>query len=160
MRDATTGNFITQGLFLEHAYDTERAVYTLKDEDYEYKGVIYPSLKRIYLDMEDLGEYEFASAALLGWKHWQRICSNKLFTALIDEWRAELEVKMRGKAIATIAREATAGGRSALQAAKWLADRGWEKKVGRPSKADVQRETEIQAGIASEYSADVVRIKG
>lgn len=159
-KDPVTGNFLTQSLFLEHGYDTDRAVYTLKDDDHEHKGVIYLSLKRLYLEMEDLGEHEFASVHLAGWRHWQRICNNKLFAPLIDQWREELEVKMRGRAIATIAKEADSGGRSALQAAKWLADRGWKKKTGRPSNADVQRETEIQAGIASEYSADVVRIKG
>lgn len=160
MRDKATSNYITQGLFLEHQYDTERAVYTLKDDDYEYEGVIYPSLKRIYLELEDLGEYEFASTALLGWKHWQRICNNKLFTKLIDEWRLELEVKLRGRAVAAISKEASGGGRSALAAAKWMADRGWQKKVGRPSKDDVQRETEVAANIASEFKADVVRITG
>ena len=160
MRDEVTGNFITQALFLEHQYDKSRAVFTLKDDDYEYEGVIYPSLKRLYLDKEDLGEYEFACDVLLGWRHWQRICNNKLFTNLIEEWRRELEIKMRGRAIQTIASEASNGGRSALAAAKWMADRGWEKRpAGRPTKLDVQRETEIAAGIASEYKADVVRLR-
>lgn len=159
MKDPVTGNFITQGLFLEHQYDTSRAIFTLKDEDYEFEGVIYPSLKRLFLDMEDLGEYDFACEVLLGWRHWQRICNNKLFSKLIDEWRKELEIKMRGRAIKTIAKEAGSDSRSALAAAKWMADRGWAKRQpGRPSTEDVQRETEIQAGIAADYKADVVRM--
>ena len=160
MKCPTTGNYITQGLFLEHAYKTERAVFTLKDEDYEYEGVIYLSLKRLFLEMEDLGEYEFATTVLLSWNHWQRISSNKLFSKMIDGWRDELEVKMRGRAIATIAKESQSESRSAMQAAKWLADRGWKTRgPGRPSKAEVEHETSKQQAIADEYKADVVRLK-
>ena len=43
---ATNGVPLTQGLFLEIQYG-EFAVFTLKDEDYEYNGKIYPSLKNL-----------------------------------------------------------------------------------------------------------------
>lgn len=64
---------LTQGLFLEIGY-TKYSVYTLKDEDYEYKGQMFPSLKRIYLEMADAGEYEFATTHLLGWSHCHLLC--------------------------------------------------------------------------------------
>jgi hypothetical protein len=161
MRDKATGNFITQGLFLEHQYDTSRAVFTLKDQDYEYEGVIYPSLKRLYMEMEDLGEYEFASAVLLGWRHWQRICNNKLFTDMIEEWRLELEIKLRGRAIAAVAKDAESSSRSAISSAKWMADRKWASRgAGRPSKDEVDHNARVASGIADEYAADVVRIHG
>ena len=57
---STNGIPLTQSLFLEIGY-TDYAVFTLKDDDYEYKGRVYPSLKRLYLEMEDVGEYEFAT---------------------------------------------------------------------------------------------------
>ncbi len=160
MRDEISGNMITQGLFLEHQYDTERAVFTLKDDDHEYKGVIYLSLKRLYMEMEDLGEFEFAENVLLGWRHWQRICNNKLFTKMIEEWRTELEAKLRGRAINAIARDASGASRSSIASAKWMADRGWSKKVGRPSKQDIAHETDVATRIADEYAGDVVRIHG
>src|SRR5574337_902614 len=71
------GKPLTQSLFLEIGY-TEQSIYTLKEEDYMYEGKLYPSLKRLYLEMEDLTEYEFANTYLLGWKHWKRLCENKL----------------------------------------------------------------------------------
>jgi hypothetical protein len=40
------GKFRTQSLFLELGYG-EDAVYTLKDQDHEHNGTVYPSLKRI-----------------------------------------------------------------------------------------------------------------
>ena len=53
------GKPLTQSLFLEIGY-TDFSVYTLKDQDYEYNDKVYPSLKRLYLEMEDPTEYEFA----------------------------------------------------------------------------------------------------
>ena len=52
LRD-TKGRPLTQSLFLELGYNTQYAVYTLKDEDYNYEGKLYPSLKRLYLEMEE-----------------------------------------------------------------------------------------------------------
>ena len=64
------GRPLTQSLFLELGY-TEHSVYTLKEQDYAYKGKNYPSLKRLYLKEEDVTEYEFATKHLLGWQHWR-----------------------------------------------------------------------------------------
>ena len=155
MRHPVTGAVRTQSLFLEPTYETEVAVYTLKDNDHTYEGKVYPSLKKLYI-----GEYEFATTYFLTWKQWQRITNNKAFTAIIEDWRMELEAMLRGRAIATITDTMDGGGQSAMQASKWIADRGWEKRpAGRPSKDDVKRETEIQNRISNEYSADIVRLR-
>lgn len=149
------GNPLTQSLFLEIGY-TDFSVFTLKDADYEYNGKIYPSLKRLYLEMEDPTEYEFASTYLLGWKHWERLCENKQIVKHIDEWRRELEYKLRSRAVKMMLLSAQGGN---YQAAKWFADRGWSNKgAGRPSKEDVEHEKQIQARLSSEYDEDVVRL--
>lgn len=151
------GRPLTQSLFLEISYDPEVAIYTTKDYDHEYEGKVFPSLKKLYLQMEDVVEYEFATTYLLGWKHWQRICNNKLFRDQVEEWRTELELKLRSQAIQDII-NMTAEEKS-FQAAKWLADKGWDKrKAGRPTKEDVAKETKIQASLRDEYQADIVRL--
>jgi len=107
--------------------------------------------------MEDLLEYEFSYEYLLGWNHWQRICNNKLFTEKIAEWRRELELKIRSQAVRDII-DMTAEERS-FQAAKWLADKGWDKKgAGRPTKEAVDAERRMQAELKDEYGADVKRL--
>jgi len=152
------GRPLTQSLFLEVGYNTDFAVYTQKDEDYEYKGKLYPSLKRLYLEHEDPTEYDFACTYLLGWSQWQRICANKIFAKMVDSWRIELELKLRSQAVRDIIGISTSD--KGFQAAKWLADKGWDKRsAGRPSKSDIERETKIQADIAEEYSADVSRLE-
>jgi hypothetical protein len=70
------GRPMTQALFLEIGYETDKAVYTLKDDDHTHNGVVYPSLKRLYLEMEDVVEYDFANTYLLGWSHWKRMNEN------------------------------------------------------------------------------------
>jgi hypothetical protein len=146
---------ITQGLFLEVQYG-ENAIYTLKEVDHEWKGKLYPSLKRLYLECEDPTEYTFANQYLLGWRHWLRLCENKLIRKEIDEWRYELEVKLRSKGVLSVLKKAQAGN---LQAAKWAADKGWsEQRVGRPTKEDIEHEKKVRAGITDEFSADAARM--
>lgn len=151
------GRPLTQSLFLEINYDPEVAVYTTKDYDHEYEGKVFPSLKRLYLQTEDPLEYDFASLYLLNWNHWIRICNNKLFKKHVEEWREELELKIRSQAIRDII-DMTADEKS-FQAAKWLADKGWDKRrAGRPSKDEIEKEKRIQSSLHDEYGADVRRL--
>lgn len=149
------GRPLTQGLFLEVGYDTKFAVYTLKDEDFFYEGVLYPSLKRLYLDCEDPGEYEFATKYLANWEAWERICANKLFAKRINGWRKELSIKLRSKGIKSMMDKA----QSSPMAAKWLADKGWEgKKAGRPSDADVEATKQAMAQADNDFASDIKRL--
>lgn len=149
------GKPMTQSLFLEIGY-SDKAVYTLKEFDHEYNGKVYPSIKRLYLECGDPTEYEFANKYFLSWSHWQRISKNKNIAVYVREWRDELEVMLRCKGIRAAMDVAQSGG---FQAAKWLADRGWEKRgAGRPSKADIEHERAFQARVDEEYKADIIRL--
>jgi hypothetical protein len=151
----TSGRPVTQSLFLEIGY-SDMAVYTLKDDHYTYNDKVYPSLKRLYLEAADPTEYEFANKFLLGWRHWKRLCENKQIRKHIDEWREELEMKLRCQGVKAMLMSAQSGN---YQAAKWMSDRGWEARgAGRPSKEDIEREKKFQARISEDYSADVVRL--
>lgn len=152
------GRYITQGLFLELGYNTEFAQFTLDDSDKNYEGVVYPSLKRLYIECADPVEYEFSKEHLLGWNHWKRLLDNKATRHHIDQWREELELSIRSegvKAIIDLAAES-----NSFQAAKWLADNGWSKrKAGRPSTEDVMAETNKQVRIREEYLPDFALLK-
>lgn len=154
----TAGRPLTQSLFLELQY-SEYAVYTLKEDDYEYKGKVYPSLKKLYLKEEDPTEYAFATKYLLGWQHWKRLCENKAIAKHIDEWREELELKLRCQAIRDM-QSLCASESGNYSAAKFLADRGWEKRgAGRPSKADKERHLRVEERLDQEFGADVARME-
>jgi len=151
----TQGRPLTQGLFLEIGY-TDYALFTLKEQDYEYKGKTYPSLKQLYLEMCDPIEWDFAQEYLLGYQHWKRLCANKIIAKHVDEWREELELKLRSQATAQMLDMSE----DSFQAVKWLADKGWEKKtVGRPAKKAQEIEDELTKRVQTDYSADIVRLK-
>lgn len=154
----SNGMPLTQGLFLEIGY-TDYSYYTLKDDDHEHNGHVYPSIKRLYLEMADAGEYLFATTYFLSWDHWQRICNNKLVQPHIEKWRYELELKLRSEAIQLIRQKATT--EKGISASKWLAEKGWDKRpAGRPSKEEVERETRLMADIDRDFSDDLKRIAG
>lgn len=153
----TMGRPRTQSIILEIDY-SDFAIYTLKDEDYEYNGKLMKSLKALYLAMEDVTEYEFATTYFANWRHWERICENKLTKPSVLMWRHELELKLRARAAKQMAREAAKG---SIQALKWIADKGWEgKSVGRPSKEHIEKEANVQSIIRSEYEQDHLRLVG
>lgn len=153
----TMGRPLTQSLFLEIGY-TDYSVYTLKEFDYTYKGQLYPSLKKLYIKEEDPTEYVFADKHLLGWQHWKRLCENKVIASHIEEWREELELKIRSQAVRDMM-NLCASESGNFSAAKFLADRGWEKRAaGRPSKAEKEKHTRVEERIAQEFEADVIRL--
>ena len=150
------GKWLTQALFLEMGYKPQM-VFTLEDEDKEYKGKTYPSLKKLYLELDDPTEYEVATQHLGGWEHWKRLRGNKLIANHLDKWKEELNVKLTAKGVKLAIDIATTGG--TFQAAKWLADTGWDKRIaGRPSKEDVEGELKKQARDVGEFSEDLLRI--
>lgn len=151
------GRPLTQSLFLEIGY-SDYAVYTLKEWDYEYKGKVYPSLKSLYLKEEDPTEYNFATRHLLGWNHWKRLCENKQLAVHINEWREELELKIRSQAVRDMM-NLCASESGNFSAAKFLADRGWDKRAaGRPSKKEREQHLRIEERLSAEFEDDLKRL--
>lgn len=147
------GRYIVQGLFLEDKYNTDLAVFTFDGEDKVYKGRTYPSLKRLYLEFADPKEYAFANQYLYDWPHWKRLVNNKIVGKHIEDWREELELKLVSEGVGVMIDLATE--KDSYQAAKWLADRGWDKSTkGRPSNAQVEAELKKRADDAQEYQDD------
>ena len=151
------GKWLTQALFLEFNYN-ENAVYTLDDSHKEYKGKKYLSMKQLYIEMGDVTEYEFANKYFGGWTHWKKLRGNKAIAKHIDQAKEELELKLIACGVKRIIDHSK--GDKGYQAAKWLADRGWDtRKAGRPSKSEVEGEIKRMAKEDDEYSADILRFK-
>lgn len=155
----SNGRFITQGIFFETTHNRDFAIYTLKEYDHEFDGKKYPSLKQIYLAHEDPLEYDFANTYLHSWNHWQRICKNALITSHIEQWREELELKLRSQAVKDIISKSCDDSQGSFQAAKWLADKGWDKRLaGRPSKEEKEKRDRIAERINDDFASDVSRL--
>jgi len=169
MKDSR-GYPMTQALFLETVY-SPYAIWTFDDEDKEYtfpetndhemagKTVLLKSLRSYFLDIADPTEYQFAKQCTIGWDHWKRLTENKMIRAEVEKWREELEVALRSEGIQAII-DSTAREDGNFQAAKWLADKSWQKTgPGRPSKSEVEREKRVAERVNQGFGADIIRMK-
>lgn len=115
----------TRHLFFEQAvHGKEKVLYTLKRR--EHLG--YPSLYQLYMDMEDITEWEFANAYFEDYDHWLMLCECEWFKPYIIAWREELRRKLVARGLKVVKAEAEGNGRNSLAAAKYLMERGWESK--------------------------------
>lgn len=153
----STGNYrLSNALFLEPNYKADGAVFTTGERHKTYKGKKYYSLKKLYLDMADATEYEFATTYLFSFSHWKAMLKKASFRKEVEEWREELRLKMMSKVIKAQVESAEDG---STGAAKFLANREWEPKAaGRPSKEKVAGELKQAAELASEFEEDFKRL--
>lgn len=113
------------------------ALYTLAADDITEGDKTYISLRKQYLLLEDPTEYEIATRYFESWTHWKKVRESSKIKPHIDEWREELEVKLRSKGVKGIYTKMEDGD---YQASKWLAEKGWvtktPRKAGAPSKEE------------------------
>jgi hypothetical protein len=156
------GRYRTSSLFYEYAVKGMSPKWTMQDQTRVVGEVTYPSLKVLYMEMDHIpySEYEFAEIHFGSWDHWDRMSndSNKNLVAMFTGWRLEMEVKLRASALKQIIKEGKTGGASSLAAAKYIAEKGYEKRAGRPTKASIAKETKVQSGIATALLEDAERI--
>lgn len=159
------GIYFTQALFFEsNVTDRAQAIYTLKGYDHEVDGKIYPSLRKLYVECEDPTEYIFATTYLDGWAHWKLLSSASFFKDHIKEWREELEIRLRAKALLAIREKAASKvDKEAFTANKFLVQGSWKsdedkQKVGRPTKDKIKQEAEILFKAKTEIDDDYERI--
>lgn len=150
---AENGNYYTLALFYETNTlpSKDGAIYTLKEEDIERDGRQYISLRKLYMSYDHIpgSEYDFANAHLGGWKHWLVLQESPKLKPSVEEWREELEVKLRCDSVKEVINVSRS--EKGFQAAKWLAEGGYSpKKRGRPSAEEKARELRIQAGVHEE----------
>jgi len=152
------GSYRTVSLYRELNQSTLEPLLTLKEVDYEYKGRILPSLHRLYMEISDPTEYRVAMEIFGSWRCWQRQVNSKAIFEHIAEWREQLEIKLRSEALTALISTAVEPGPKGVAAARYVAEKGWEKRAGRPSKAEVERQKKIHAGINSAVESDAERL--
>lgn len=159
MKDSK-GQWRTHSLFWEWRRDNYTPIYTTKEEDLEIDGIVYKSLKKLYFSYNHLPgcEYDFAMEVLGSWQHWKRL-ENSFLRVLIAEWRDELDVRIKANAMKQIISQASHGeGSSAITAAKYLSEKGYEPKRGRPSKEEKERALKQDTALQNEIANDLERV--
>lgn len=113
-------------------------------------GKTYPSIYRLYMEMEDPSEYMFAMKYFDGYDHWTKIAKSHWMKDHIKVWRSELQLKIKGKAFQTLKEQAEKG---SLDASKFIVNSDFSNGVpsnikipankrGRPSSTVITEEME------------------
>ena len=148
--------FRTKSLFFEHASPEMRGKYetpfTLAEEDTEKGGKMYISMKRLYLQYRDPTEYTFAIEVLGSYEAWRLLKKSKFFMPHAEAWAEELTLMLQAEGIAAVRAEVAMGEKGSSTAAKWLAEKGWDKesRKGRPAKSKVIAEAARMRGATEE----------
>lgn len=155
----------TKGLFYETSLPEDResmgTAWTLKEDDHHVDGKVYKSMKKVYIAMEDVTEYDFAQATLGSYKHWERLLESPIIRPHIDQWRKELNLKLKARAMKSIIKAATEDEKLSFQAMKYLADNDYldkKGKRGRPSKDEVKAELRREVQTSKTLQDDAARI--
>lgn len=151
----------TNALFKEYnVTEPELAIYTTASDDITENGKTYISIRKQYLLLEDPTEYEIASKYFDSWTHWKKVKESSKLKSDVEEWREELEVKLRSKGVKGVYHKALDGD---YQANKWLAERGFTGKKtarrGAPSKAEITGEARKAAKVFGIVDAHHERMK-
>jgi hypothetical protein len=163
----SNNQLLTRSLFWETTFQEDTAIYTLKRWDITTPGgKPLKSLYKLYMDMNDITEYDFANKYFDGWEHWQTVSKSWYLKDEVAKWREELEIRVVADALKLIQAEALSDSKYAYAANRYLADRGWKgaeakkstKGAGRPSKASIQEEAARIAAEAHDIEADLKRL--
>ena len=159
------GRYRTQSLFweLRHRVDNDQfpPLFTLKPYDLEKPEGIYPSLKKIYMSYDHIPtlEYEFATDVFGSWDHWVKLCdSTEQIRQEIQAWRDELDIRLKAEGLKALILASKDNDAKGVQASKYLVEKGYITKRGRPSKQEVEGERKAQAKTKSEFDKDMERI--
>ena len=130
-------------------------VFTLK----EFDDGDLPSMRQLFLSYNDPTGYQFSIDVLGSHDHWQKLCSLKWFSEnYLQAWQTELEVKLMSEGLMKIKAVAAGDSAQAFNASKFLADKGWLPKKGRPTKEQVKRAAHQQAEVKDRVSSDLERL--
>ena len=154
----SSGKWLTLALFWEERHDSYAPSFTLKSYDLEKDGIVYPSLKNIFLAYADPTEYSFAVEVLGGWEHWQMMNKSYKLSSIFQAWRDELDIKHQALGMKALIHASKDNDAKGVNAAKYLVEKGYIPKRGRPSKEEVERELKRSAKSRQELNADLERI--
>ncbi len=141
----STGKLCTTGLFEETKYPSVKMKSPFKLSDWH----------KVYMAHSDVTEYGPAMELLGNWGHWMALRKNQTLGKIFDEWKLEVEIKIRSENVAVLMSHAKSPGGTA--AAKWLAEAGFNPRDLRLRKSR-EMEEKIKEGMISRIENDYKRL--
>lgn len=112
------------------------------------------SLYKLYMEIGDPTEYEFAKKVFNTWEHWKKIASHQAVSSHVAVWREELEIKVRCEAVKHLRAQSS----KSTSAAMFLARKGYDEPPN--TKKSKSHEEKVQEAIKSRIDADYARVMG
>jgi hypothetical protein len=159
-----TKKYKTQSLFWEYRLrrgeEEGSTKFTLKEHDHHG----FPSLYRLYMEMEDVTEYDFATTYFDSYSHWLHLCTIPWFKPKVESWRHELQQKLKARSLRAIKAVAEADDKDSYAANKYLLTQldppnPPKRQVGRPSKEAIAKEAQALVDLGQEFKDDMERMK-
>lgn len=148
--------WLSEALFLESAQTSEEhCLYSLMPWDKRKGGVFYPSIHKLFVEMGDVSEWNFANKYFDGYQHWLQVKASAFFKPVYAAMVEELHAKIQGESVQKMIEQMKAG--EASQATlSYLANKGYIEKaaVGKPKR----KKPEDKAKLYS-IKSDLERIK-
>lgn len=115
--------------------------------------------RAVFVEMSDPTEYEAAIVLAGSWENWNRM--KQLWphfrNVILPAWLEEVEIKLRSAAIRDMC--GFAKSKAGTAAARWIAEGKYNpRRAGKPSKAEVEKEARIAAGVTDEVEDDISRV--
>lgn len=166
--DPPSTKYITSSLFFDYQKfgETSRSAprfchFLLFSEDDKIKnGKMRYSLKKIYMDLAYPGnDYDFAKEIFGDYKQWELIKRAPVSGKQIKKWEEELALKYEAIAIKQMVELAKEPNSKNFPAYKYLLDKGYLGKRGRPSKEERAKKLEEIAEQDAELQEDIALLK-
>lgn len=142
-------------------FDENECMYWLSEVEDE--SVKLPVLREKFLELRDATGMELAKKYLGGWPHLQTLLKCPWFITEWNKWQEELFIEIQAESLKKISEISQGEGAIALSAAKYLANKEWDKspansKRGRPSQEEVDGALKHEVQKASEARKDYERM--
>ncbi len=113
--------------------------------------------RKVFIEMEDPTEYRPAIFLVADWLVWRNFKRDwPLFRREVEQWKEEVDMKLRSKAIQSIITSAKEG---SVQASTYLANAKYITKKGRKTKEDKAKEDRIKATIQREMDSELSEVE-
>lgn len=140
---------LTKTLFWQHSNRSpNQPVYCLEREDHTVMSVKgyrlhILSARKIYLEARDPTEYEAAKRLVGSWDTWQSMVEAYWFKPHLERWRRELAIMLESEALQTLSMAARQTDAKGVNAAKFFANKEYEKD-GKKSVKEVKKMQEAE----------------
>lgn len=154
------GAWLSVALFYEMSRDLpqERRIMEPVFSFEERPGYVW--CRKTFVELMDVTGYEWAMKYLNSWEHFERLLQSDWFFSEYQKWCDEVKANLKAAALKRISViSATSENEAqALAASRYLAEGGWERTRGRPSKNELKGEMKRLVEKVSHTDEDMQRI--